>query len=201
MIVPLMLSLLLDAVRVWDDDGVMELESQTRRNGWAKYLFVGAAVVIAGVSSIPWPRWAEPVIPVAARKSMPQVALAQLDGGTWRLADHRGQVVLINYWASWCGPCREETPGLVRLAGEVKGLAVVGISMDEGDRDGVRAFVQRMHVEYPIAFPSPLSQMAAGMVGLPTTILVDKEGRVAKTYVGETREREFRRDVERLLVE
>jgi cytochrome c biogenesis protein CcmG, thiol:disulfide interchange protein DsbE len=179
----------------------MEMISHSRRDWWAKYLFVGAAVVIAGVTSIPWPRRAEPILPVGARKSIPSVGLTQLDGGTWRLGDHRGQVVLINYWASWCGPCREETPGLVRLAGEMKGLSVVGISMDEGDRGPVRGFVRQMHIGYPIAFPEPMSQMSAGMVGLPTTVLVDREGRVAKTYVGATREGEFRRDVEELLGE
>jgi cytochrome c biogenesis protein CcmG/thiol:disulfide interchange protein DsbE len=179
----------------------MEKLSQTRSAWWAKYLFVGAAVLVAWVTSISWPRRAEPMVPVGARKSLPSVVLTQLDGGTWRLADHKGQVVLINYWASWCGPCREETPGLVRLSDEVKGLAVVGISMDEGDKGPVRAFVRQMHVGYPIAFPEAMSQMAAGMVGLPTTVLVDREGRVAKTYVGATREGEFRRDVEELLRE
>ncbi len=186
---------------MWDDDEVMETTSQSRGVWWAKYVFVGAAVAIGGAASIPWPRRAEPIVPVLARKSMPRVELAQMAGGTWRLADHRGQVVLINYWATWCGPCQEETPGLVRLAGEVKGLAVVGISMDEGDRGAVRAFVRRMHVGYPIVFPEPLSQEAQAMVGLPTTILVDRQGRVAKTYVGETREGEFRKDVEELLRE
>lgn len=186
---------------MWDDGEVMETVDRTRREWWAKYLFVGAAVVVAGVTSMSWPRRGEPMVPVAARKTMPMVELAELDGGTWRLADHKGQVVLINYWATWCGPCVEETPGLVRLAGDTKGLAVVGISMDEGDKGAVKAFVRRMHVGYPIAFPEPMSQMAAGMVGLPTTILVDRQGRVAKTYVGETREGEFRKDVEELLNE
>ena len=63
---------------------------------------------------------------------MPELVMAQLDGGTWRTVDHRGQVVLLNYWATWCGPCWEETPGLVRLSREMgpKGLAVVGVAID-----------------------------------------------------------------------
>jgi thiol-disulfide isomerase/thioredoxin len=112
-----------------------------------------------------------------------------------------GEVVLINYWATWCGPCRVETPGLARLAADTKGLAVVGISMDRGDKGPVRGFVRQMKIGYPIAFPEPLSQEAEAIVGLPTTILVDKEGRVAKTYIGETREPEFREDVGKLLAE
>jgi peroxiredoxin len=167
------------------------------------HLFVGAVVLVAAIVSVPWPRRSEPLVAVKERKVLPEVALAQLEGGTWRLTEHRGKVVLMNYWASWCGPCRTETPGLVRLAVEMgpERLAVVGVSMDTGDKGPVRGFVRQMHVGYPIAFPEPMSQMTAGMAGLPTTILVDREGRVAKTYVGETREGEFRGDVEKLLGE
>ncbi|WP_213805843.1 TlpA disulfide reductase family protein [Granulicella sp. dw_53] len=171
----------------------------SRRGAFA---FVGAAVLVLAILAMPWQRRSEPLITVSQRRVLPDVALTQLDGGTWRLTEHRGQVVLINYWASWCGPCRTETPGLVRLEEEMQPkLAVVGISMDVGGKEPVREFVRRMHVGYPIAFPEPMSQMATGMAGIPTTILVDRQGRVAKTYVGETKEREFRADVERLLGE
>ena len=182
---------------------MVELQRPTRGLRSRMYLFVGAAVLVSAIVSIPWPRRSEPLIAVKERRALPEVTLTQLEGGTWKLTEHRGKVVLMNYWASWCGPCRTETPGLVRLAEEMgpERLAVVGVSMDTGDKAPVRGFVRRMHVGYPIAFPEPMSQMAAGMVGLPTTILVDRQGRVAKTYVGETREGEFRRDVERLLGE
>ena len=167
----------------------------------AMLAFVGAAVLVSAIVSYPWPRRSKPLIDVSRRHGLEEMALEQLDGGTWRLSEHRGQVVLINYWASWCGPCRTETPGLVRLAEGIKGLAVVGVSMDTGDRAPVRSFLKQFRVGYPIAFPQPMSQMASGMAGLPTTVLVDKEGRVAKTYVGATREGEFRKDVETVLAE
>jgi cytochrome c biogenesis protein CcmG/thiol:disulfide interchange protein DsbE len=131
---------------------------------------------------------------------MPELLMDQLDGGNWRMVDHRGQVVLVNYWATWCGPCVEETPGLVRLAGERKELAVVGVSMDQGDRKKVRDFVSRFQVPYPVVFPEAMSQMRSGM-GLPTTILVDRSGRVAKTYVGAVRRGDFEADVDVLLGE
>ena len=178
-----------------------ELQSTVPRPRLARWMFVAASVLAAAVVSYPWPRRSEPLIPVAERKALPAIALEQLDGGTWRYEDHRGEVVLINYWASWCGPCRIETPGLVKMANDTKGLAVVGISMDVGDREPVRSFVKQMRVPYPIAFPEKLSQEAQAMVGLPTSILVDREGRVAKTYVGETREKEFRADVGKVMGE
>jgi cytochrome c biogenesis protein CcmG/thiol:disulfide interchange protein DsbE len=134
---------------------------------------------------------------------MPELVMAQLDGGTWRMADHRGQVVLVNYWATWCGPCWEETPGLVRLSRELgpKGLAVVGVAIDEGGREKVQKFVDEFHVSYPVTLPDRMSQMEYGMAGVPTTILVDKEGRVAKTYVGAVRQADYKTDVEALLAE
>ena len=129
--------------------------------------------------------------------------MEQLGGGTWKMDGHRGEVVLVNYWATWCGPCRDEMPGLIRLEEELgpKGLAVVGVSLDEGDRKKVKEFTEKYRVNYPIAFPVPLSQMEQAMEGVPTTILVDRQGRVAKTYVGAVRERDFRADAEELLAE
>ncbi len=143
------------------------------------------------------------ISPAGERRAMPALVMAQLDGGTWRMADHRGQVVLVNYWASWCGPCREETPGLIRLWRDLgsKGLAVVGISLDEGGTEKVQRFVDELHVTYPVALPQPMSQLAYGMAGLPTSILVDRHGRVAKTYTGAVRQRDFEKDVQALLAE
>ncbi len=119
------------------------------------------------------------------------------------MASHRGQVVLVNYWATWCGPCREEMPGLSKLARQLapQGLAVVGISLDQAPRAKVQAFVSAMQVPYPIAFPAPLSQTEWGMTGIPATILIDRHGRVAKTYVGAVREADLRADAEALLAE
>jgi cytochrome c biogenesis protein CcmG/thiol:disulfide interchange protein DsbE len=143
------------------------------------------------------------IAPMVDRRVMPALVMTQLDGGTWRMKEHRGQVVLINYWASWCEPCWEETPGLIRLSQQLgpQGLAVVGVAVDEGGTEKVKKFVEEFHVSYPVALPEPGSQMAYGMAGVPTTVLVDKLGRVAKTYSGAVRETDFRTDVTSLLAE
>lgn len=138
---------------------------------------------------------------------MPAITFEQMGGGTWSADDYRGKVVVINFWATWCGPCLEEMPELVRLAAQdgPRGLAVVGVAMDGGEaagsRERVRAFAERLKVTYPVVFPQAMSQMEMGMEGLPTTILVDRMGRVFRTYVGAVEEPGFAADVEGLLRE
>jgi cytochrome c biogenesis protein CcmG/thiol:disulfide interchange protein DsbE len=169
-------------------------------------MLYGGAVFAFSLIGLAWHfggRQAGRITPVAERKKMPDLALAQLDGGTWRMEEHRGQVVLINYWATWCGPCREEMPGLVRLSRELgpRGLTIVGVSLDEGNKEKVQQFVEEFKVPYPVALSENMSQMAYGMEGVPTTVLVDRHGGVAKTYLGAVGESDFRQDIESLLTE
>ena len=179
------------------------VQGMGRRERLTQYVFMalGVALLIFGLSHRT--RQSGHIAPVESRKVMPALEMERLDGGEWRLEDHLGQVVLINYWATWCGPCQMETPGLVSLARELgpKGLAVVGVSMDTGDRAKVRNFVERFQVSYPVVFPARMSQMEFGMEGLPTTILLDRNGRVAKTYVGAVRRADFEADVNAVLLE
>ena len=179
------------------------VQGMGRRERLVQYVFMalGVALLIFGLSH--GTRQSGHIVPVESRKVMPALEMERLDGGEWRLEDHMGQVVLINYWATWCGPCQMETPGLVSLARELgpKGLAVVGVSMDTGDRAKVRNFVERFQVSYPVVFPERMSQLGSGMEGLPTTILVDRNGRVAKTYVGAVLRADFEADVNAVLRE
>jgi cytochrome c biogenesis protein CcmG/thiol:disulfide interchange protein DsbE len=170
---------------------------------WVRYAVAVAAFAIVALAWHFGTRQSGGIAPVEERKAMPELVMTQLDGGTWRMAEHRGQVVLVNYWATWCGPCWEETPGLIRLSKELgpKGLAVVGVALDEGGSEKVKKFVDEFHVPYPVVLPEKMSQMEYGMAGVPTTILVDRYGRVAKTYVGAVRQADFRTDVEVLLRE
>jgi cytochrome c biogenesis protein CcmG, thiol:disulfide interchange protein DsbE len=141
--------------------------------------------------------------PTGQRKALADVTVRDLIGHSWRLADHRGEVVLLNFWATWCPPCREETPGLVRLSKSYPDseLDVIGVSMDEGGPAVVRQFVSQFKIPYTIAMSDDKLTPASTVEALPTTLLIDRQGRVAKTYVGGTSEKVFRADVDALLHE
>ena len=167
-------------------------------------LFLVAALVL-GAS-----RWrvsgqSAGMIPIAQRESTPNLTLPQLGGGQWMLSDHRGQVVLMNFWATWCEPCRDELPDLlqvIRAAGP-RGLSAVGVSMDTGPaaHAQVQQFVAQYRLPYPIAFPDATMSIGAEGIGVPTTVLLDKQGRRATTYVGEVDKATLARDVAALLTE
>jgi thiol-disulfide isomerase/thioredoxin len=113
-----------------------------------------------------------------------------LGGGDWTLKSLKGQVVVLNYWATWCAPCRIETPNLQRvyITWKPKGVAFVGIDVKEANRSPVQAFVKDNAVTYPIVFDegakTALQIGHLPLQGLPNTVVIDKHGRVAAVYVG-----------------
>lgn len=143
--------------------------------------------------------------PAASRQPAQSVTFPQLDGGQWSLADHRGQIVLINYWATWCEPCREELPGLMQVARESgpRGLSVVGVSLDDGPDASakVQQFAAQYRLPYPVAFPAPTERLGAREITIPTTVLLDRQGRVVKTYTGAVERSDFAKDIAALLAE
>ncbi len=116
----------------------------------------------------------------------PPFLLSDLDGNVVSTAQWQGKVVLLNFWATWCPPCREEIPILVDLAKKYKdGLLIVGISLDDASADEVRQFTKAFHVNYPIVMWSrELVAEYGGVPALPTTFLINKEGRVVQKHEG-----------------
>lgn len=119
---------------------------------------------------------------------MPDVRAATLDGEAVALSDLRGEVLLVNLWATWCAPCRFETPFLQALYDEhrERGFEIVGISVDDaGFEDVVREFAREYGVTYTILHdPEMRSMDAFRAVGLPATYLVDREGTIRFVRVG-----------------
>ena len=167
------------------------------------YLLAAAVVLWIAFASQSWSDQEAGVKPVQNRNPVADLVMPEVNGGSWRLSDHRGQVVLINYWASWCAPCRQETPGLIDLARDYryKGLSIVGVSMDEGGKRAVESFLTEFHVPYPVLMPDLSLPSVPAVESLPTSVLIDRNGRAAKSYIGAVRETVFRADVDRLLAE
>lgn len=147
------------------------------------------------------------VPPEKRGEPLPSFTLKTLDGSRWSLSDARGgRATLLNVWATWCPPCRQETPDLVRVARryEKKGLRVAGISADEGAPSVVRDFVEQYGIPYPVLMLSESEDGAAlpfVVAGLPTTVLLDRQGRIAQTYIGAVTERQLTADIDQLLSE
>ncbi len=109
-----------------------------------------------------------------------------LDGQAISSASLRGKVALINFWATWCGPCRAEVPDLVALQAKYRDrLQVIGVSEDESGAEVVRSFAAAHQVNYPIVMlTAELEQIFPGVHALPTTFLLDREGRLVQKHVG-----------------
>lgn len=119
-------------------------------------------------------------------RAIPALALQDLEGGALSSESWKGKVVLVNFWATWCPPCRAEIPDLVALQEKYRDtLVVVGVSEDEGSVDAVRQFAAEHRINYPIVMSTPeLRKLFTGVYALPTTFLLDPEGRIAQRHVG-----------------
>lgn len=113
--------------------------------------------------------------------------ISDLDGKQISSAALRGKVVFVNFWATWCPPCRAEIPDLIKLQAKYPDdIVVIGISEDEAPIDTVRAFVAQQKINYFIAMTTPeLSKVFRGVSALPTTFVLDREGKVVQRHVGQ----------------
>jgi thiol-disulfide isomerase/thioredoxin len=122
-----------------------------------------------------------------AGQPAPDFSLDTLDGKAIRLSDFRGQAVLLNFWATWCGPCKIEMPWFVELQKQYgrEGLQVVGVAMDDSSKEDIEKFVKQMGVNYPILLgKEAVGQDYGGVNVLPTTFFIDRNGRIVGREFG-----------------
>ena len=123
---------------------------------------------------------------VLVSEMAPDFALQDAAGNTHRLSDYRGKVVLLNFWASWCPPCKEEIPLLQEFARTYadQGFDVVGVAMDEEGWKSVKPFMEQMNIDYPIVLGEASVAKRYGTYAFPESYLIDREGRVVAKYSG-----------------
>ena len=156
----------------------MILKGRIGRPGRVAAVVLGMALALASCT---------PTDPPPESEGTPDVRFQTVAGGTASLADYRGRVVVLNFWGTWCVPCRRELPELVELdqAFDDNDVEIIGVAVDSGDAEDVRSFADRYGIEYPLW----LTDMATATsefeaVGYPFTLLIDREGKITKSFYG-----------------
>ena len=137
------------------------------------------------------------------RKMASDFVLNDASGKTVRLSDLRGKVVLLNFWATWCAPCRVEIPWFIEFQNASKnaGFTTLGVSLDEDGWDAARPYIEQHKINYPVVIGNDDLAQMYGAGSLPTTFIIDKAGRIAATHVGLCGKGEYEADIRAVLNE
>lgn len=157
-----------------------------RRYNYLFHLLCALAVMATGTARAADPAGLD-VIKPKVRVQAPAFSLDSLDGGTDELMDYSGKVVLLNFWATWCIPCREEMPAMQRLWERYRdqGLVILAISVDRTKRKHVASFVNKQKLNYPILMdPEGEVRNRYEVVGLPMSYLIGRDGKISGRVIG-----------------
>jgi len=178
-----------------------------------KGLFIAAGVVALLAVMV----WADHKFPPAGAPAAsapakptdaPAVSLKDLNDKDVTLQEYKGKVVLVNFWATWCEPCHDETPMLIHMQQEygAKGFTLLGIAMDEEGTKVVNPYVQTTQfsvdghpaaINYPIVLGSDdIATQFGGLLGMPTSYLVSRDGKIIKKYIGSLTDTQVLKDVQ-----
>jgi cytochrome c biogenesis protein CcmG/thiol:disulfide interchange protein DsbE len=143
------------------------------------------------------------IVPAHSRNAAPQFALKDAEGSLITLSGYRGKVVLLDFWATWCGGCKVEIPWYEEFADRYgkNGLAVVGVSMDDEGWKVVKPFVEQKQIRYQIVLGDDSTAKRYGVSAMPVTLLIDRSGNVAATHIGVVDKRLFENEIRLLLEE
>ena len=142
------------------------------------------------------------VKPDKERKDAPEFTLKDADGKLVHLADYKGKVVLLDFWATWCGPCKIEIPWFMDMQRKNKdrGFEVIGVSMDDEGWEVVKPFLADLQVNYRVVIGNDTTaQLYGGVDALPTTFLIDRSGKIAAVHIGLASKKDFEDGIEQLL--
>ena len=172
-----------------------------------KPILAGLCVALAGLllwttRSVDTATAKAAVKPEKERKTAPEFALKDSNGQTVHMSDYKGKVVLLDFWATWCGPCKIEIPWFMEFEQQLKdrGFAVLGVSMDEDGWNVVKPYIQQYKVNYRILLGNDqVGEIYGGVESLPTTFIIDRQGKIASVHIGLSGKDEFKNAITQLL--
>ncbi len=162
---------------------------------------LGLMVVVAGLYFALRHHGAPGGVGSSEHSLAPNFSLLDLTGQRVELSSYRGKVVLLDFWATWCDPCRDEIPLFVELQDRYRdqGLEIIGVSMDDGP-EPVREFSRRFKMNYPVVMGNAKTgELYGGVLGLPIAFLIGRDGRIRARHIGATGSAVFEKEIVNLL--
>jgi thiol-disulfide isomerase/thioredoxin len=134
-------------------------------------------------------------------EAAPNFVLTSTNGKDIKLSDYKGKVVIVDFWATWCAPCRKGIPDLVDIQKEFKNdVVVIGISLDQDTKSDVIPFMKKFDINYPVVYGSNEVVTDYGSINaIPTTFIIDKNGKIADKHIGLVPKSEFINKIKEIL--
>ncbi len=132
----------------------------------------------------------------------PDFLLKTSSGKSIALSKLKGKIVVVNFWATWCGPCRAEIPGFIEVYQKYrsKGLEIVGISLDQGGWNDVEPFVKKFNISYPVVLGNEhVAEQYGNIDAIPTTFIIDKNGKIVNRHIGYLKKEDFEKEIKSYL--